>query len=86
MAKRPLPDNDERVPDGLRTVFGRNLRAARLAAGMTQQTLATAANLDRSYIVGAEQGKWNVSIEAGDAMARAVGKTLTDLLAQRPNS
>ena len=42
--------------------IGKRIRELRNAAGLSQETLALAANLDRTYIASVESGKRNISI------------------------
>jgi transcriptional regulator with XRE-family HTH domain len=42
--------------------FGARLRAIRQAKGLTQEGLALACDLDRSYVGGVERGERNISI------------------------
>ena len=58
---------------------GARLRKARQAKGMSQETLALAAGLDRSYVSGLERGEFNVSIVALSKLARAAGVRLAAL-------
>ena len=55
----------------LLTRVGRRLRKARQAKGLTQEGLAYAAGLDRSYVSGFERGEFNVSLIALAKLARA---------------
>ena len=48
---------------------------------MTQQALANAAELDRTYISLVEHGRQNISIGAALKIANALGVPLGDLLA-----
>jgi transcriptional regulator with XRE-family HTH domain len=57
------------------------LRAAR---GWTQQDLAQAAGLDRTYISGVEHGKQNPTIGALLRLATALGAPLDRLVATGP--
>lgn len=41
---------------------GRNIREARRARGMSQESLALSSGLDRSYFGGVERGERNISI------------------------
>lgn len=41
---------------------GRNIREARKAKGMSQESLALSSGLDRSYVGGIERGERNISI------------------------
>jgi len=63
----------------LRTV-GARLRKARRARGISQESLALAANLDRSFVSGLERGEFNVSLLALAKLARVLGVTLGALV------
>lgn len=45
-----------------RVIFGRRLQMLRKKRGISQEELAFAANLDRTYVSGIERGKRNISI------------------------
>lgn len=53
--------------------FGAAIRAARNAAGVTQQRVATIMGVDRSYVSRVENGKKNLSLSGTAAFAAAVG-------------
>ena len=42
--------------------IGQNIRKARREKGMSQESLALAADLDRSYVGGVERGERNISV------------------------
>lgn len=52
--------------------FGRALLSARVAARMTQAEVARGAEMDRSFYVGVETGKRNVSLDKIVRLARAL--------------
>ena len=56
-----------------RQAFGRNVRQRRELLGLSQEGLAAAAGLDRSYIGGIERGERNPSLAAILQLAAAVG-------------
>jgi DNA-binding XRE family transcriptional regulator len=83
MARRPLrkpPKSDEPVPDDLRTVFGQNLRAARIKAGLTQAQLAERTGLTQQYVSWVEAGHSNITLATMTGLARVVGQDVIALL------
>jgi transcriptional regulator with XRE-family HTH domain len=62
--------------------FGGVIRSFRLALEMSQEALAEAAGLHRTYIGGIERGERNVSLRNIYALARALGTSAGELLAQ----
>jgi len=77
VAPQPLPD----LPTYLATV-GRRIHAGRLAAGLSQASLAERSGLTRPYFGAVERGRQNFTLEAALKIAGALGLSLTDLLAQ----
>ncbi len=63
----------------LRSV-GARIRKARRAKGISQEQLAFAANLDRSFVSGLERGEFNVSLLALAKLARVLGVKLGALV------
>ncbi|WP_285577732.1 helix-turn-helix domain-containing protein [Geothrix limicola] len=63
-----------------REAFAENLRQARLDKGWSQMVLAEAAGLHFTYVSSVEGAKRNVSIDAMERLAKAVGVPLSDLL------
>jgi transcriptional regulator with XRE-family HTH domain len=57
----------------IREVLSLNLRACRLAQGLSQEELAHRADIDRTYISALERGKFAASIDVVDRLARALG-------------
>jgi transcriptional regulator with XRE-family HTH domain len=74
------PKSDEPVSDDLRTVFGKNLREARIKAGLTQAELADRTGLTQQYVSLVEAGHQNITIGTMTALARVVGHDVTTLL------
>jgi len=60
--------------------FGKRVRTARLALGMSQEELAHEAESNRTYISDVERGTRNPSIEVVERIARALGVTIGSLL------
>ena len=56
------------------------MRAARTAKGMSQEALADACGLHRTYIGSVERGERNISIDNMERIAVALGIDLQDLL------
>lgn len=63
-----------------RDVFARNLRRVRRLKDMTQEKLALEAEVPRAYVSRVERASINISIDNADALARAVGVPLKDLV------
>jgi len=54
--------------------LGDRIRSERKSQGLTQEALADAASLDRSYIGGIERGERNISFLTLCEIARVLGK------------
>lgn len=63
----------------IKVQFGKRLRELRGAEGLSQESLAHAAGLDRTYISSVERGKRNISIENVERLASALNITVKDL-------
>lgn len=68
---------------GIREVLATNMRAARQAKGMSQEELAHAAKLDRTYISSIERERYAISIDKLDQVAKALELEAADLLKPR---
>lgn len=64
--------------------FGARVRLHRVERGMSQEQLAEAAQLHRTYIGGVERGERNVSLLNVYVLADALGVGPADLLADSP--
>lgn len=60
--------------------FGRRLRRARAARGLTQQELAEKAGLDRTYVGTIERGKKNPGLLIVNDLALALDENFADFL------
>ena len=60
--------------------FGKKLRAARKAQGISQDDLATQADIDRSYIGRIERGEVNITLEKVYQLAVVLSCPAKDLL------
>ena len=67
----------------LRDILAENLRQLRLAAGMSQEDLADAAKIDRTYVSALERSRYGASIDVLERLAMALNVGPAELLAQR---
>lgn len=63
----------------IKTKFGNQIKKLRLAKGLSQETLASLANLDRTYIPSIEKGERNVSITVIEKLSKALGVSISQL-------
>ena len=62
-------------------VIGVSIRSLRSERGLSQETLAARADLDRSYVSGVERGVKNISVLNLERIANALDVSLVELLA-----
>ena len=67
-------------------IFAKNLRLARKSAGLSQEALADAAGLHRTYIGSVERGERNISLENIEKLSRALGVTAAALISDQRKS
>lgn len=60
--------------------FGRNLKAARISAGLTQRELAARAGVALSLIIRIESGLCDPDLRLVGSLAKCVGRTVSELL------
>lgn len=63
-----------------REVVARNLRLVRLTKNLSQEQVALAAGIGRSYLSKLERNTINFSVDQLDALAKAVGVPVIDLV------
>jgi transcriptional regulator with XRE-family HTH domain len=59
--------------------FGKQVKKLRLEKGLSQETLAYEADLDRTYIPSIEKGERNVSITVIEKIAKALNVKISVL-------
>lgn len=64
----------------IRSAFGTAVRLARTRRRWTQEELAQASGVKRSYLSGIERGERNPSLEIQEKIATALGLTLGELM------
>ena len=67
-------------PARLGALLGRNLQAARLCTGLSQQELAARAGVALCLLVEIESGVSDPDLRVIGALARAVGRAASELL------
>ncbi|MGH8520312.1 MAG: helix-turn-helix domain-containing protein [Gammaproteobacteria bacterium] len=65
---------------GLVGILAENVRALRLADGLSQEELADICCLHRTYIGSVERGERNVTLSTLEVLAAALGVTIASLL------
>lgn len=63
-------------------MFGNRLRVIRQSVGLSQEALAAACGLDRSYVGSVERGERNVSLENICRLAQALKVSPQDLFSE----
>lgn len=70
------------TPHPLLRTIGYTIRTFRLERGLSQESLADRANIDRSYMSGIERGLRNISILNIARIASALDVSIRDLVGQ----
>ena len=63
-----------------RTILAKNLRRLRQERGLSQEALADAADLDRTYISSLERERYAATVDTLDSIAVALGVETVQLL------
>jgi transcriptional regulator with XRE-family HTH domain len=63
-----------------RRLIARNLRALRAARGMSQEDLAGAAEIDRSYVSMIENEHFSISVDQIEKLAAVLGVEIHEML------
>jgi transcriptional regulator with XRE-family HTH domain len=66
-------------PSSILERFGKRVRELRRAQGISQEAFADQCGLNRTYISGIERGKRNVALCNIEAIARALGLSISQL-------
>lgn len=74
--------NKKLKPSATRKHFALNLRKTRERLGLSQEVLADAAGLHRTYVGSVERGERNISIDNIERLAAALGVSPASLLAE----
>lgn len=67
----------------VRRMLAENVAALRKSKHLSQEHLASAAGIDRTYVSQIEQGKRNVSLDVVEALAEALETSVVSLLSER---
>lgn len=65
--------------EAVKAAFGQRVRELRTEKGLSQEALALACDLDRTYIGGIERGERNVSLVNIQKIATALGIPIREL-------
>lgn len=68
--------------EAIKTIFGQRVRELRTGKGFSQEALALACDLDRTYIGGIERGERNVSLVNIQKIAVALGVPVRELFSE----
>ena len=66
-------------PEDIKKVFGENLRRIRMEKNISQENLAFLSGMDRTYVIGIERGKRNVSLVNINKIALALNVEIKEL-------
>jgi transcriptional regulator with XRE-family HTH domain len=69
-------------PSSVRQILARNLRRQRAATGLSQEALADAAGLHRTFVGSVERCERNISLDNIAKLAKALGISEAELLTE----
>ena len=73
------------MEESLKHRLGRNLRALRIARGLTQEKLAEQLNVTPRYLAGIERGERNLTLDSIESLAAQLEVAALSLLAGTVN-
>ena len=73
MSAKPSPPKKIPAKNDLRAILAWRIRTRRVELGWSQESLALACDLDRTYVSAVERSVWNVSLANIEKMAEALG-------------
>lgn len=85
IAERQAVTTEPPAPEDLQSIFGDNLRAARLKLGLKQAEIAEEAGVTQQRVAMIEGGVANVTLRTMTRLAQAVNGDVTTML-RRPKS
>lgn len=74
------PRKEDEVPNKMQVLFGKNLRAARLKAGLRQCDIAERTGLSQQYLSLVESGQQNITLKTMTLLAKVVDHDLSTML------
>ena len=74
-----MTESKATASDSRRAAFGRRVRVLRVTRGMSQEDLADAAGVHRTYVSSLERGLRNVGLDNVYALADALGVEPSEL-------
>lgn len=74
------PKSDAEISDEMKITFGRNCKAARAHAGLSQGQLAALVRFPQSMLSNIEAGKVNLTLQTMVTIARALQVDLAQLV------
>ena len=74
--------SSQHAGDPILRKLGVAIRRERLKQGISQENLALAAGVDRSYMGGIERGQHNLTVMSLAKIASAIGKSISELLVE----